>query len=268
MNGEKVSSLVIQTPEGCSFSLLLAGPITRFLAWLVDLFVVTGAVFALYMLLGWLVVLGGGVMMAVLTVAFFLIWFGYGIVLEWFWRGRTIGKKVFGLQVTDEQGLRLTFHQVALRNLLRLVDMLPVLYLTGGLACLISRRCQRLGDLAAGTVVIRAPHVEKPDLTGLDEERANSFREHPHLEARLRQRVSPAEARVALHALLRRDELDPAARVALFEDIAGHFRSVLEFPAGATDGLSDEQYVRNVVESLFRPQKRTRAGAAYRTGVR
>ncbi len=267
MNGEKLSSLVIQTPEGCRFSLLLAGPITRFLAWLIDLFVVIAAVFTLQKVFGALVPLAGDVMVAALMVAFFLIWFGYGIVLEWFWHGRTIGKKLFGLRVTDEQGLHLTFYQVALRNLLRLVDMLPMLYLAGGLACLLSRRCQRLGDLAAGTVVIRAPRIDRPDLTSLADERINSFRDYPHLEARLRQRISPAEARVALRSLLRRDELDPAARVALFEDIAGHFRAVQEFPPGATDGLSDEQYVRNVVESLFRPQKRTRPAAAASSGL-
>ena len=80
----------------------------------------------------------------------------------------------------------------------------------------------------------------------------NSFRDCTHLAARLRQRVSPHEAGIALRALLRRDELEPRARVDLFSDVANHFRTIVEFPDDATFGLTDEQYVRNVVDIIFR----------------
>ena len=64
--------------------------------------------------------------------------------------------------------------------------------------------------------------------------------------------MSPAEAAVALQALLRRDEFDPVARVELFAELAAHFRTKVEFPAEATDGITDEQYIRNVVDVVYR----------------
>ena len=79
----------------------------------------------------------------------------------------------------------------------------------------------------------------------------NSLREHPHLGARLRQRTSPAEAALALQAILRRDTLEPAARLEVFAEIAEHFRAKVPFPAEITTALADEQYVRNVVDVLY-----------------
>jgi hypothetical protein len=154
--------------------------------------------------------------------------------------------------------LRLQFHQILLRNLLRFVDSQPALYLVGGLASFFSPRAQRLGDLAASTIVVYHPKINEPDLDQLLAGKFNSLRQHPHLEARLRQRVSPDEARLALQALVRRDELDPAARVALFADLAEHFKGLVAFPAESIEAMPDEQYIRNVVDILFR----TRAGEA------
>jgi hypothetical protein len=82
----------------------------------------------------------------------------------------------------------------------------------------------------------------------------NSLREYPHLEARLRQRVSPGEARLALQSLLRRDRLESRARLELFEELAAHFRALVVFPPEAYEGITAEQYVRNVVDVLFRPR--------------
>ena len=79
---------------------------------------------------------------------------------EWYWRGQTVGKRVLKLRVMDEQALRLEFSQIVVRNLLRFVDFLPGLYLVGGTACVLSRRFQRLGDLAANTIVVRNPEVD------------------------------------------------------------------------------------------------------------
>ena len=103
------------------------------------------------------------------------------------------------------------------------------------------------------------PRLETPDVAQLLAGKFNSLRNHPHLEARLRQRVAPAEADLALRTLMRRDDFDPAERVKLFSELATHFRAVVTFPAETSDGIADEQYVRNVVDSLFR--KRSTAGA-------
>lgn len=259
----KTNTLLIRTPEGIVFSLRLAGPVTRFLAWAIDLGCVVAMNESIKGLLKALGVINPDFAKAVSILAYFVLSIGYGIVLEWYWRGQTVGKRLLRLRVMDEQGLRLQFSQIVIRNLLRFMDMLPAFYLVGGVACLLSRRAQRLGDLAANTIVVRDPKIVEPDLDQLLAGKFNSFREYPHLEARLRQRVSPAEARIALQALLRRDEFDARARVELFGEIAAHFRSIVEFPPEATEGITDEQYVRNVVDALFRP--RTHAPAREKT---
>ncbi len=72
------------------------------------------------------------------------------------------------------------------------------------------------------------------------------------MAARLRQKISPEVAAVALQALLRRQALEPESRLVLFKELATHFRAKAEFPAEATDGLADEQFLRNVVDVIYR----------------
>jgi uncharacterized RDD family membrane protein YckC len=246
------SELRIQTPEGIAFAYPLAGPIVRSLAWAIDLVLITALTYGAVILLLFVVVLSADIGVALIIIAYFLISIGYGVVTEWAWRGQTLGKRLLRLRVMDVNGLRLQFHQVLMRNLLRFVDMLPAFYAVGGAACLLSRRVQRLGDLAANTVVVHLPRHAEPDLDQLLAGKFNSLRQHPHLEARLRQRVTPAEARLALQAIVRRDALEPAARVALFSDLAEHFKTLVVFPPEMIEAMPDEQYVRNVVDILFR----------------
>jgi uncharacterized RDD family membrane protein YckC len=246
--------LTIKTPEGIKFSLRLAGPVTRFLSWAVDLGTVFAIISILNVVLGIFGVISRDLAVAANIVAFFLVSIGYGIITEWYWQGQTLGKKLLRLRVMDEQGLRLQFSQIVIRNLLRFIDSLPALYLVGGLFCLFNKRAQRLGDFAANTIVIWAPHVDEPDLNQLLEDKYNSFRAYPHLEARLRQHITPAEAQIAIQSIVRRDDLDPQARIALFRELTAYFKTIVNFPQEATDGLSDEQYVRNLVEAIFRPK--------------
>ena len=248
----KTNTLLIKTPEGIVFSQLLAGPATRFLAWLLDFFCIAVLMTVLGYLLGLFRLVSADFAGALSVLGYFVISIGYGILCEWYWRGQTVGKKLLRLRVVDAQGLRLQFHQIVMRNLLRFVDSLPVLYFLGGVTCWFNRKSQRLGDLAANTIVIRNPAIAEPNLDQLLAGKFNSLRQFPHLAARLRQRVTPAEASVALQALIRRDEFDLQARVELFSELAAHFRSKIEFPPEATDGLPDEQYLRNVVDVLFR----------------
>lgn len=260
MSDGRTSSLVIRTPEGVAFSLILAGPVARFLAWLID----AACIWVLMATVGGILQLAAVISldmgMALIVVANFIIAIGYGIAMEWLWRGQTIGKKVLRLRVMDAQGLRLHFSQVVIRNLLRFVDSLPFFYLTGGTACLVSRKGQRLGDLAANTIVIRHPEIFSPSLDRLPQEKYNSLRDCPHLAARLRQKVTGDQAATAMRALLRRDELDPQARISLFKELADHFRSVVEYPQEAVEGMTDERYVRNVVEVVY-DSRRTRTGS-------
>ena len=248
----KGNLLLIRTPEGVLFSQLLAGPVTRFLAWLVDLMCILGLVMAMGFLIGLAELISPNLAAAAGTLGYFVISIGYGIACEWHWRGQTIGKRFFRLRVVDAEGLRLQFNQIVTRNLLRFVDSLPLFYFVGGLICWFSPRCQRLGDIAANTVVIRYPRVGEPDLDQLLAGKYNSLRQFPHLTARLRQRVLPAEGALALQALLRRDDFEPAARLQLFAELTAHFRAKVEYPAEATDGVTDEQFVRNIVDIIYR----------------
>jgi len=248
---DTINRLTIKTPEGIEFSLRLAGPVTRFLAWAVDLGTIVAIITILNVVLGILGVISRDLAMAANIIAFFVVSVGYGILTEWYWQGQTLGKKLLRLRVMDEQGLRLQFSQIVIRNLLRFIDSLPALYLFGGLVCLFNKRAQRLGDFAANTIVVWTPHVSEPDLNQLLEGKYNSFREYPHLEARLRQHVTPAEAQVAVQSIVRRDDLDPHARIELFRELTAYFKTIVSFPQEATDGISDEQYVRNVVEAIF-----------------
>jgi len=245
----KTGTLTLRTPEGVIFSLPLAGPVSRFLALAIDLACILTASEILDQVFG--AVKNTAMGQAFLAIVYFVLSIGYGITLEWFWRGQTLGKRVLGLRVMDEHALSLEFSQIVVRNLLRFIDALPLFYLVGGASCFFTRYSQRLGDLAANTIVVRDAKAAQPDLNQLRGGRYNSMLEYHHLAARLRQRVSPQAATVAVEAILRRDQLEPRARVELFGELAEYFRSVVDFPPEAVEQLSDEQYVRNAAEILF-----------------
>ena len=247
--------LRIKTPEGVVFSQILAGPVVRFVAWLLDLMVISGIMGALGSLIGLLGLISMDFAMAFYAVMYFIISIGYGMACEWLWRGQTLGKRLFRLRVVDAEGLKLQFHQIIVRNLLRFVDSLPVFYVIGGIACWTTRKFQRLGDIAANTIVVRMPLIAEPEIDQILAGRYNSLRKYPHLEARLRQQLSEEDATVAVQALLRREDFDPSARIELFSELSAYFRSKVTFPAEATDGVTDEQYVRNVVDALYRVRR-------------
>jgi uncharacterized RDD family membrane protein YckC len=251
VSAERVHLLQVRTPEGVAFTFRLASPVLRAAALLIDWGVVAAAWSLLAVFLSLLSLVNRDVVGLVAAVVFFLLSQGYRIATEWLWRGQSIGKRVMRLRVVDERGLRLVFSQIVLRNLLRFVDALPLAYLVGGVAALVSRRGQRLGDLAAGTLVIWEPADPMPDLDTLRSEKYNSLRPHAPVVARLRQAVTPGEARAVWQALARRDGLDPEARVRLFAELAEHFRALTPLPPEVTEGVSDEQFIRNVVDVLF-----------------
>ena len=180
---EKTNIHVIRTPEGIVFSQLLAGPVARSSAWFIDLMVIMACMTALNYALILLQVISPDFARAMSALGYFVISIGYGALCEWGWRGQTIGKRMLRLRVVDAQGLRLQFNQIMMRNLLRFVDCLPGLYFVGGVACLMNRKCQRLGDLAANTIVVRYPRVTEPDLEQLLAGKFNSLRQYPHLES-------------------------------------------------------------------------------------
>ncbi len=246
--------LRVETPEGIWFTMELATPLARSLALGVDTAVVIGLGSAGGQLASMAGLFDLDFSRAAGMLLLFGLWIGYSLVLEWWWRGRTIGKRLLGLQVMDSKGLRLHPSQIVLRNLLRFFDALPVFYLVGGVCALFNRMSQRLGDIAANTVVIRHRRPVEPDFEGLFSGRYNSLKEHPVLAARLRAKVSAEAAAIALRALMEREHYEPRARLELFAEIARYFRSMQQFPdsALALEEVSDEVFVRNVVEVVCR----------------
>lgn len=251
MSRGRANSLTVGTPEGVEFSILLAGPVVRMLAWGIDISCISVATGMAGGVLKIFSLLSQDLGLAMITLAGYVISMGYGIGCEWLWRGQTLGKRLLRLRVMDERGLRLQASQVVIRNLLRVVDSMPLLYLVGGVSALISGKSQRLGDIAAGTIVVRNPQRRLPDPERLAEDKFNTLAEYPQLAARLRQKVERDELDIALAALIRRDELEPASRVELFAELAGHFRSRVRFPREAVDGIGDERYVRDVVDVVL-----------------
>ena len=157
----RLGRLEVETPDHVALRYDIAGVGNRGFAAIIDF------VAALLIFLGvnaaWLVlqgIVGVGPLRPFLGVfeliAFMLGW-SYFIVLEWLWEGQTLGKRLYGLRVITSEGSPPPFTAVMIRNLVRIVDFLPSFYGLGFLATVASSRSQRLGDLAAGTFVVRAP---------------------------------------------------------------------------------------------------------------
>lgn len=252
MRAIELDALRIRTPEGVTFSLPLAGPVRRCLAMLLDMCCIGVIMLSVGYMVRAFSLVGEDVARAAYYLLYFVTSTGYGIALEWRWRGQTVGKRAMKLRVMDADGLRLRPAQVILRNLLRPVDSLPALYLLGGAVTLFNERRQRLGDIASNTVVIVEAEMEEPDFARISSTKFNSLAAYPHLAARLRMKVPPALVSVAFEALIRRDQFQPAARLELYRELAARFRSESDFPAVATEDLSDEQYLRNVLEVISR----------------
>ncbi len=249
---ERVRKLRVTTPEGVEFSFRIASPVLRLGALMIDFAVIMTAWSVIGLVLMPLQIVSRDAGQGVMVVAFFVLSRGYDVWAEWGWRGQSVGKRVMRLRVVDARGLRLTFTQCLLRNLLRFIDCLPVGYAVGGVASLINARGQRLGDLVAGTLVVHEPAEVAPDAAALAGLRYNSLRGQAALVARLRRETSPEEARAAWQALARREQIEPGARLELYAELAGHFRRAGQIPEALVDGLTDEQQVRNAVDVLYR----------------
>ncbi|MCI5212476.1 MAG: RDD family protein, partial [Candidatus Electrothrix sp. ATG2] len=182
---QKKKQLRIRTPEGISFALELAGPLMRFFAWSIDALVIIGVSLFLQQTIFTPLVKAApdfaNGLYIVVTTALYLC---YAMCMEWFWHGRTLGKRLFRLRVMDSSGFHLQASQVVVRNLLRVIDSLPLFYLVGGAASFFSPLYQRLGDRVANTVVVKLPKFKSPDLTGIGEQKFNSLRAYPHLVGR------------------------------------------------------------------------------------
>lgn len=245
---------VVRTPELVEFSFPLAGVAARALAWVIDL-AVTLVLLVLVLLLGALatLLLGlaglSGVSLAFAWVAGFTVLFGYPILTEWALGGRTVGKWCLGLRVMDATGLSAGFVAIAVRNLVRLVDVLPGAYLVGGLAALWDPHNRRLGDLAAGTVVLRAGGGSRLPRGGATPPAVlEALRADLGGRGRVGRRLGREERDLVLELALRRDELALPTRMALFREMAEHLGRRLDLAKDLR--TSDENLVLGLATVL------------------
>jgi uncharacterized RDD family membrane protein YckC len=148
--------MTIETPEGVAVTVPLAGVGSRFIAAAIDFTIqITLVICAAVVFLA--AGVGGGARGGLFALAVFVVFFVYDVAFEVLSGGRTPGKRWTGLRVVRTGGEPVGFVTSSVRNLLRPVDFLPSAYLLGIATILATKRNQRLGDLAAGTVVARAP---------------------------------------------------------------------------------------------------------------
>ena len=154
------TALTVLSPENIAFQFRLAGPASRGVAFLVDALVIGGIVLATLFAAGLLGLASEGFAGPAL-VGLFFVWWGYGAACEVLANGRTAGKAALGLRVVSQTGLSINPAQAILRNLVRFVDVAPPFF-PGVVAMVFTRRLQRLGDLAAGTIVVRDRSRQRP----------------------------------------------------------------------------------------------------------
>jgi uncharacterized RDD family membrane protein YckC len=202
----KEETLIIETPERVPLHFALASIGNRFLACAFDHALQTLTIALLYIIFiniansfsytgmsgapKWAIVL--------LIIIGFFIWTSYFIVFEWLWNGQTPGKRWLKLRVIREDGRPITFLEAFLRNLLRIVDILPIPFYSIGLICVfVSQRDQRVGDMVAGSVVVRERETEAPSF--------NQVFDAPVFDSALRRSFKPVEFTAEIGLLTERE---------------------------------------------------------------
>jgi uncharacterized RDD family membrane protein YckC len=229
--GEK---LIIETPEQTSIEFPLAGIGSRFLAILIDSLIQGAVVFVLV-----LIFLGLGLgfsvtgfgqnsaaavwIVAILIFAYFLLMYGYFILFESIWNGQTPGKRLTHIRVIKDSGQPITAIDAVGRNLLRIVDQLPVAYGIGVLCAWISPQSKRLGDYVAGTVVVH----EKPFETVAPQWSAPAQSATHQYGA---SRLTPEEFALVETFLSRRSALEAGVRYDTASGIVRRIESKLTLP--------------------------------------
>jgi uncharacterized RDD family membrane protein YckC len=253
----RVPARVVVTPEHVEIRLEPAGLGSRFLALVVDLAFVLGATTLVHRLtLG----LPGGTGTLLRALLLLLLTWGYHVYFEVWHQGRSPGKRLAGIRVVDGRGLPLGLEQCFVRNVVRVLDALPIGYALGAVACHLDASHRRLGDVAADTLVVRERGVVDFDRRGRGPRSWNSLRT-PRVLRAARHRVSLEEREFLSVLCLRAGGLDDRARHELMEDVGRHYRERLGIEE---EHLPGESVVRGLAAALFSD----RPGAAAPAGRR
>jgi uncharacterized RDD family membrane protein YckC len=227
--------LAIATPEGVEVELTLAGIGSRFMAAGMDFAIQIAVLVATGLLLR----PAGDTGIAVFTTASFALIFFYDVLFEVLAGGRTPGKRAVGLRVVGPAGRPIAFVRSAVRNLLRLIDILPGFYGIGMTAIFITGRNQRVGDLVAGTYVLRDRHGDRheaaPALLWLDAGPAATWD----------MSAVPGEDVATVRSFLeRRQGLEPKARQQVAAQLAARLRPSV---GGVPSEMGDEAFLEALV---------------------
>jgi uncharacterized RDD family membrane protein YckC len=224
--------ITISTPDGIELTLALAGAGSRFIAAVIDFAV--QVVLILLAALAAFGLLGGGVGTALFAMALFAALYLYDILFEVLAAGRTPGKRVTHLRVVRTEGAPVDLPASAIRNLLRLIDLLPAAYLIGLMSILLTEHNQRLGDLAAGTLVIREGSARRASAEPADAAPASAA-------AGWDVSAITAQELAALRRFLaRREDLDRSARIELAHQLEQGLRRKV---AGAPPMADPERFL-------------------------
>ncbi len=240
-----MNEVTITTPEHVPIRLEPAGVGSRFLATLIDTFIVNGIGTLLMMIL--IAVMPTGIALALgVTINFMLTW-GWHVFFEVRKQGRTPGKRALRLRVIDARGLPVSLYQSLVRNITRALDFAPAFYGIGAIVTMVTPSRRRLGDIVADTLVIRdtQPLAYKGQLAS--DRRHNTLRTARVLRL-VRHRISLEEREFLLTLCLRSDRMSPEARYDLMEDVANVYREKLGLEV---ESISGENFVRDLTAVLF-----------------
>jgi uncharacterized RDD family membrane protein YckC len=245
--------LVVATPERVSFDYQVAGLGTRAIAQILDLLIISVILAAVYFVALAISIVGSVTATLVALVGSFVVIFGYFWLSESLWSGQTIGKKAFRLRAVGDRGEPLTFAQAGIRNIVRIVDFLPYAYGVGLIVLFANGKGKRLGDLAAGTIVVKdSDHVWLWQLPGARWPAAGAPLTPPPpayapasaAELTLR-RLDPEVRRFVASYARRRPELSMEVRVRLATQVQSSLSTALPDvfaqygPLAALDRLAD-----------------------------
>ncbi|HTC30556.1 MAG TPA: RDD family protein [Candidatus Acidoferrum sp.] len=222
-------TLEVRTPESIAFSYDLAGVGSRFLALAIDF---TIQIVAVILIVWALVALSGHVRpgsivlartdrviynlaIAFIVAVVFLIFFGYFIAFETLWNGQTPGKRLLGIRVVRDGGYPVDFMASLIRNLIRVGEMALGFYAISAVVAVLSPLNKRIGDIAAGTIVIRESRMESPE---------QMLREVAEPVYAATAYVSGEERSLIRRFLERRHDLVAARRVSLAHQLADRVR--------------------------------------------
>jgi uncharacterized RDD family membrane protein YckC len=244
------TTIEIVTPENIAFHYRVAGPFRRWPAYLLDVVIRVVVMVALWMTLGLLGALGGGVglVVAIMLIAYFLLEWFYGGFFETYMNGQTPGKWVMGIRVLTTDGRPINGLQAVLRNFLRTVDVFPLLsvqvigipvpwyalptFVVGLVAMTCNRRFQRLGDLVCGTVVVIEERHWLTGVARIEDERAAQLAEYLPIDFR----VSRSLAQALATYVDRRRFFTPARR----REVARHLGEPLAKKLGLREDTSHD----------------------------